>query len=110
MNRNTMLCVDVKTFLQNDPILSPGKGYKGVLMQDGEEHLRFEETVERKLAMKRNPHVYDGNHITVTRWDDGTYHPNFRPVKIGAGFNIDSYAIGVCNELRQALHGLVEEE
>ena len=25
-------------------------------------------------------------------------------------FNIDGYAIGVCNELRQALEGLVEEK
>lgn len=27
----------------------------------------------------------------------------------GKDFNVDTYAIGLCNELRQALKGLVEE-
>ena len=34
------------------------------------------------------------------------YH---RKVPVGSGFNIDDYAIAVCNELRAALTGLVEE-
>ncbi|MCQ2258666.1 MAG: hypothetical protein MJZ41_11860 [Bacteroidaceae bacterium] len=37
------------------------------------------------------------------------YRPNFKPMTMGADFTIGSYAIGVCNELRKALKGLVEE-
>ena len=55
------------------------------------------------------PHVFHGKYITITRRDDGSLRPNFKPMKMGAGFSIDSYAIGVCDELRQALTGLVEE-
>ena len=71
-------------------------------------HYTFVETVPMS-AGKRNPRVFDGEHITITRWDDGSLHPNFEPLKMGAGFSVDSYAISVCNELRLALKGLVEK-
>ena len=58
--------------------------------------------------MKRNPHVVEGEHITVTRRDDGTYHPNFRPIPKDKVFNLERYALGVYNELLWALEGLVE--
>ena len=51
-----------------------------------------------------------GEHITVTRRDDGTYHPNFRPIHTGPGFSVAQYATDVANELLWALGGLVGEE
>lgn len=113
MNRkvNTMLCIDVKTLLLSDPILLPGKTYRGVLVRDGEEHLRFEETLWTAGAVKRNPHVYDGRYITVTRRDDGTYRLNFKPVRMdpGTGFTVGGYARDVASEIAGALGGLVEK-
>ena len=53
--------------------------------------------------------MFEGEYITVTRRDDGTYRPNFKPMRTGPGFSVDGYALAVCNELRQALKGLVEE-
>ena len=41
---------------------------------------------------------------------DGTYHPNFKPVKIGENFNVKAYALCVYLELNKALKGLVEVE
>lgn len=114
-NRNTDFCVDVKTILRSDNRAMPGKSYQGVLKHDMvcedfhyEDHYTFVET-NPSMAGKRNPRVYSGQFITVTRWDDGSLHPNFRPVKMCRGFSVDGYAIAVCNELRQALKGLVEE-
>lgn len=49
-----------------------------------------------------------GRYITVTRKDDGTYRPNFKPLKVSAGFNVEHYATGVANELLWALEGLIE--
>jgi hypothetical protein len=46
----------------------------------------------------------------VTRRPDGTVRLNFKPLKIGADFNLERYALGVYNELCIALGGLVEEE
>lgn len=107
-NRNTDLAMDVKTFLRSDRITKIGKGYPGVLTRDREDHYRFIETL-CPTAGKRNPHVFEGEYITVTRRDDGTIRPNFKPMKVDAEYNVDSYAIGVCNELRRALKGLIED-
>ena len=106
-NRNTDLCMDVKTILRSDRVTKIGKDYPGVLTRDNDDHYTFTETVQACVE-KRNPQVYRGKHITVTRKDDGTYSPNFRPVKVGAGFNVGRYAAGVANELLWALEGLVE--
>ena len=60
------------------------------------------------FASKRNSWIFDGEYMTITRRDNGTYRLNFKHVVVGKDFNVDGFAIGVCNELRQALTGLVE--
>ncbi len=94
--------------------MEPGKDYIGVLHRDVEceefhydEHFTFVETVP-PAAGKRNTHVFEGRYITVTRKDDGTYRPNFKPLNVSAGFNVERYATGVANELLWALEGLIE--
>ena len=54
---------------------------------------------------KRNPQVFNGKLIIVTRCDDGSLNLNFKSLKVEAGFTVDDHALGVCNELRQALGG-----
>jgi hypothetical protein len=95
-----------------------GKGYTGVLRLDSEAeveeyrsfdpHFTFTETVP-PTAAKRNPHVFDGKYITVTRRDDGSLRLNFKELKVGADFSVEKYASGVANELLWALEGLVEK-
>ena len=115
-NISTELCVNLKTMLQGDRRMKAGKDYLGVLRRDVEiddfrydEHFTFIET-EAPKPEKRNPQVFRGEYITITRRDDGTYHPNFRPVSIGEGFMVERYVSGIANELFWALEGLVEEE
>lgn len=108
MKKSTLLCIDLKTYLQTDPILKPGKTYCGELQHDGEYHLCFMEQAPSCSAM-RNMRVFDGNYINVTRRPiDGNLRINTKALHIGPSFDIDAYAIGFMNELRQALHGLVE--
>lgn len=114
MFKNTDLGCNLKTILCSDRVMKAGKDYKGVMRRDVEcddfrfdEHYTFVET--EPWSGKRNPRVYNGRYISITRRQDGSLKPNFKPVKIaGRQFSIDSYAIGVCNELREALEGLVE--
>ena len=108
--------MDVKTYLRSDNRMKAGKNYQGVLRRDVKceefkynEHMTFVETSSQK-RVKRNPHIFEGEHITITRRDDGTYNPNFRPIRTGPGFNLERYASGVANELLWALEGLIEEE
>ena len=63
----------------------------------------------REQSRKRNPHVFKGKYITVTRRDDGSVHPNFKPLKIDEDFCLEKYISGVANELLWALEGLIEE-
>ena len=114
-NKNTELCMDVKTYLRSDKRLKAGKDYHGVLRRDVEceefkynERLTFVETASKRMV-KRNPHVYEGRYITVTRRDDGSYRPNFRPIPRDEDFSLERYAAAVANELMWALEGLVED-
>ena len=116
---NTELGCDVKTLLRSDKRMLVNKAYPGVLRLDAEAdidefrcrdaHMTFIETVPM-TAGKRNPHVFDGEYITLTRRDDGSLRPNFKPMpKLGANLSVDNYAFEVYRELRGALKGLVEE-
>ena len=112
-SHNTELSVDLKTILSSDPRAKAGKDYQGVLRRDVDcdeyrydEHFTFVETVA-KTAEKRNPQVYRGQYITVTRRDDGTYRPNLKPIVIGDGFDIDRFATDVANELLWSVGGLI---
>ena len=118
-NRNTDLAVDLKTVLHSDHTMRTGKEYPGILRLDykadidefrcRDAHYTFVETVPT-TAGKRNPHVFDGQFITVTRRDDGSMRLNFKKLEVGANFSVERYALGVYNELLWALGGLVEEE
>ena len=115
---NTHLGVDVKTLLRSDVRMVVGKEYQGIFRLDSEAvvdeflsrdpHFTFVETVPQ-TAGKRNPHVFDGKYITVTRRDDGSLRLNFKELPKGANFNLERFALGVYNELCMALGGLIEE-
>lgn len=115
---NTELGCELKTLLRSDKRAQPGKIYLGVLRFDSDAvvdefisrdpHFTFIETAAETYG-KRNPHVFIGKYVTITRRDDGSLHLNFRNVAMGRGFNVKKYAAGVAAELRQALSGLVGE-
>ena len=112
---NTDLGCDIKTILHSDRKMKTGKEYQGVLRLDAEgvveeylsrdSHYTFIETLP--WSMKRNPRVFNGKYISVTRQDDGTLRLNFKPMKVDDGFSVERYAFGVYRELHKALEGLV---
>ena len=114
---NTDLGCDVKTILRSDRTMKTGKDYPGVLRRDSEgvidefrcrdPHYTFVETLP--WSTKRNPRVFRGKYISITRRDDGSLRPNFRPMKVDKDFSVERYASGVANELMWALEGLVEK-
>ena len=115
MKVNTILCCDLKTELQNDVILKPGKVYHGILRRDEEvdefrcdEQYMFTETSAKKVE-RRNPHVFNGDFITSTCRDDGSPRLNFKELKIDEDFNLERYALAVYNEICLALGGLLEK-
>ena len=111
---NTHIGVDLKTMLRKDRKAKTGKNYVGVLRRDVlceeylyEEHFTFIE-LPPKAPVKHNPKVFDGRHISITRRDDGTLRPNFKPMHVGEGcFAEAQYAYEVYIELCKGL-GLIE--
>ena len=103
--------------LRNDCRMRTGKDYQGVLRRDSDSevddflardtHYTFVETLS--WTQKRNPRVFRGRYITITRRDDGTLRLNFRPVRMSGNFSLERYAFGVYMELHKALEGLVEK-
>ena len=112
--KNTTLCCYLKTVLRSDRMMKAGKDYQGMLRRDVEtdeflfdEHFTFVETLPQ--VEKRNPRVFDGKFIPITRRDDGTLRPNLKPIKNWANFNVADYAINVGNELLWGLSDLIEK-
>ena len=116
-HKNTDMGCDLKTVLSSDEHMQAGKEYRGLLCLDSDAiveefisrdaHYTFIETVT-PTACRRNPKLFDGEHITLTRWNDGSIRLYFKKLKTDAGFSVDGFALAVCNEIRQALKGLIE--
>ena len=110
--RNTELCSDIKTYLCFDRIAKIGKVYKGLLRRDSDDHFSFIECRRSASAnaIIRNPHVFEGKYINVTRrLMDGHIRFNFKEVDFGGRFNLMSFAIGVMKEIIMAFKCLGEE-
>ena len=109
---NTELCSDIKTYLCLDRIAKIGKVYKGLLRRDSDDHFSFFECrcSASANAIIRNPHVFEGKYINVTRrLMDGHIRFNFKEVDFGGRFNPMSFAIGVMKEIIMAFKCLGKE-
>ena len=108
---NTDLCVDFKTYLRHDRNAKIGKNYTGVLCHDKDDHYAFVETgLTVANANIRNPHIFEGKYINVTRrMRDGHIRFNFKDVDFGGRFNPLSFAIAVMKEILKAFKCLGEE-
>ena len=117
-HRNTDLSVNLKTILRSDRKMKPCKDYQGVLRLDAEgtveeflsrdAHYTFVETLP--WTTKRNPRLFNGKYISITRRPDGSLRPNFKPLKVTKGFSVERYTFNVYLELHKALKGLVGNE
>ena len=114
-NCNTHLGVDVKTVLRSDRCARVGKSYLGVFRRDEvsddrycDEHFTFTETLAGR-GSKRNPHLFEGRYITVTRRDDGSLRLNFKALREDQHRHPARYALGVYHEICIALESLVVE-
>ncbi len=108
--RNTELCSDIKTYLCLDRIAKIGKVYKGLLRRDSDDHFSFFECSPSANAIIRNPHVFEGKYINVTRrLMDGHIRFNFKEVDFGGRFNPMGFAIGVMKEIIMAFKCLGED-
>ena len=108
-NRNTELCVDLKTILTSDRKAKRFKDYRGVLTRDSRDHFTFIETAQERKARKHNPCVYKGYTINVHRRDDGIIYPTFRQPEYTRYYTFKDFCREAAEELLM-MAGLGEEE
>ena len=101
MKKNTILCVDLKTVMQNDVLLEKDKCYNGVMTRDGIDHYRFEESV-RKGRPPRNPKLFDGNYCSLVHMQNGKYQIHMKTINASAVSDANSFAFKVYLELLSA--------
>lgn len=101
MKKNNYLCIDLKTVMQSEALLQEGKCYTGVLSRIDEEHYRFEESI-RRTRPARNPKLYDGAYISMTRMMNGKYQLHLKTMEPTA-INPSKYAFDVYAEIIDAL-------
>ena len=109
MNRNTDLCVDVKTFLFHDRVAQLGKGYKGILTRDDDEHFTFVEDLATANQTMRNPIVYRGSCINLHRNALGELYPTFTRPQFSAIYSLSGFLREAAEELEYVAR-LVEKK
>lgn len=105
MNKNTNLCVDLKTIMQEDVLLTEGQCYRGCLTRDGEDHYLFEEEAHTiGHRHKRNPKLYDGKFVSLVHMQNGKYQVHMRTIDASSSVDKKDLAFSVYNELLAAFN------
>lgn len=103
MKKNTNLCVDLKTILQNDTILTEGQCYSGLLSRTSDDQFLFEEAVRTDRHGHRNPKLYDGDYVSLVRMQNGRYQCHLRTMPDLSHTDRKAFAFSVYTELVDAL-------
>ena len=102
--KNTLLCVDLKTVMQEDDSLQIGRTYRGVITRDAEMHYLFEEESNTSgRTHRRNPKLYDGRYISLVRKANGRYQIHTRTIDASEIKDIHQLTNRLASELLDAL-------
>ena len=101
MEKNTNLCVDLKTVMQSDAHLVEGQPYTGLLTRDGEEHFIFEESCRRGHC-PRNPKLFDGDYCSLVHMQNGKYQIHMKTIDASSIEDRRELAFNVYSELLTA--------
>ena len=106
MKKNTNLCVDLKTKMQEVTLLEVGKCYRGCITRDDQEHYTFEEEVYRSIGRsdRRNPKLFDGRYVSLVHMQNGKYQVHMRTIDASATLDRKQLAFSVYSELLEAFN------
>lgn len=108
---NTELDIDLKLMTRQPGRMPVGEYLNGVITRDTEDHFSFIESASerKKVVITRNPHVYVGKYVNVTRKDDGTLYPTLNRPRYSENFSFKDLCREAAAELI-VIAGLVGEE
>ena len=104
MKKNVNLCIDLKTIMQEDALLNPGKCYRGVLSLTDEDTYLFEEEVSKPVDRhgRRNPKLFDGRYVSLVHMQNGRYQVHMRTIDASSTLDRRDLAFQVYSELLTA--------
>ena len=106
---NTELGIDLKLITREPGRLPVGDSINCMLTRDGDYHYTaVENTIERKVAEQRNPHIYVGRRINVNRKPNGTLYPTFNRPRYAKDFSFQDFCREAAEELL-VVAGLIEK-
>ena len=106
MKKNLNLCIDLKTIMQEDALLSPGQCYRGVLSRTSEDEYLFEEEIYKPIDRhgRRNPKLYDGRYVSLVHMQNGRYQVHMRTINASEVPDRRDLAYQVFSELLEAFN------
>lgn len=110
MKKNTELCVDLKTFLNDEVLMKPGKKYHGTLKRDkpteangfDNRHYTFVQDAPQK-AKPRNQRPYRGNCINVIIKPDGNCYLTLNRPHYTETYTFEDFCSEAINEIYIAM-------
>ena len=102
MKKNTNLCVDLKTRMQEVTLLEVDKCYRGVLSRTSDDQYLFEEAVTSGRTDHRNPKLYHGRYVSLVHMQNGKYQVHMRTIDATASLDRKDLAFQVYSELLEA--------
>ena len=108
---NTELDIDLKLMTRHPGRIRVGEYLSGVITRDAENLFSFVENASegKKVVITRNPHVYVGKFVNVTRKDDGTLYPTLNRPRYSENFSFKDLCREAAAELI-VIAGLVGED
>ena len=104
MKKNTNLCVDLKTVMQNETLLVIGRSYSGVLTRKDEDRYLFEEAVRHSGGRHHlNPKLYSGKYVSLTHMQNGRYQLHSRTIDASTDIDRQQLALNIFAEVIEAL-------
>lgn len=118
LKKNRLLCIDLQTFLQFDPLPVVGKPYLGTLRcktpSEGclyaNEFVFVESTEKKKVTtVRRTPVIYSGCCVNVHKCSDGSLRLDFNRPRFDSNFSFRDFCLAAAQELLTISRLLGEE-
>lgn len=104
MKKNFNPCIDLKTIMQEDALLTQGQCYRGVLSRTSEDQYLFEEETHKPVDRhgRRNPKLFDGHYVSLVHMQNGKYQVHMRTIDASSSLDRRDLAFQVYSELLTA--------
>lgn len=92
----------INVVLQNTEAITSTCCPSGIISVDENGNLLFEEEIKRGKPENRNPILFDGPYLSLTRKKDGRYSFNMKPICYKPELDFKTFADGVRKDIKEA--------